>query len=245
MAKYGVKEVADIIVYDLGNNKPVLFLDTLKMTNIENTAESSDARGGKGNPKLLTWDFNREATVQMQDALMSEKSIAILTGNAVTTGSVELYKRQVLITVAGSAGKSKVTLSETPIANSINVNEEDDVTEVATFTVATADVEFATTDVPVGDTVVVYYRYMSGATAQTIKITSDSFPQYVKIVGDTVIRNAKTGQDEPFQIIIHKAKIQPNFTLTFQADGDPTIFDMNLDVYRKDENTDMITLVKY
>lgn len=37
--------------------KPVLFLDTLKVSTIEQTAEQVDARGGKGNPKLITWDL--------------------------------------------------------------------------------------------------------------------------------------------------------------------------------------------
>lgn len=36
---------------------PVLYLDTLKVSTIEQTAETADARGGKGNPKLITWDL--------------------------------------------------------------------------------------------------------------------------------------------------------------------------------------------
>jgi hypothetical protein len=54
-----------------------------------------------------------------------------------------------------------------------------------------------------------------------------------------------TGADEAFQFVIQKAKIQPNFTLTFQADGDPTVFDMNLEVFRTDASSEMITLIKY
>ena len=42
-----------------GNNKytPVLYLDTLKVSTIEETASSTDATGGKGNAKLITWDL--------------------------------------------------------------------------------------------------------------------------------------------------------------------------------------------
>ena len=35
----------------------VLFLDTLKVSTIETTAENVDATGGWGNPKLITWDL--------------------------------------------------------------------------------------------------------------------------------------------------------------------------------------------
>ena len=59
--RYGIKEVADVTFYEINQDgtpgKPVLFLDTLKVSTIEQTAETADARGGKGNPKLITWDL--------------------------------------------------------------------------------------------------------------------------------------------------------------------------------------------
>ncbi len=249
LAKYGVKEVCDVILYDLLNDgsfgKPLLFLDTLKMNNLENTAESSNARGGKGNPKILTWDFNRESQITMQDALMSPKSIALLTGNETTVGVAEVHKRQVLKAIVGATGTTKVTVAKTPITGSVTVYKVSDSTEVDVNSVSTMDVIFDDADVAVGTEVEVYYKHATSAEALTITITSDSFPAYVGFVGLTVVRNAKSGKDEPFQMIIHKAKIQPNFTLTFQADGDPSVFDMNLEVFRRDADTEMIRLIKY
>ena len=59
--RYGIKEVADVTFYKINSDStigdPVLFLDTLKVSTIEQTAETVDARGGKGNPKLITWDL--------------------------------------------------------------------------------------------------------------------------------------------------------------------------------------------
>ena len=60
---------------------PVLYLDTLKVSTIEQTAETTDARGGKGNAKLISWDYNKEITVTLEDALFSAKSLAIMFGN--------------------------------------------------------------------------------------------------------------------------------------------------------------------
>lgn len=36
---------------------PVLYLDTLKVSTIEQTASTADATGGKGNAKLVSWDL--------------------------------------------------------------------------------------------------------------------------------------------------------------------------------------------
>ena len=52
--KYGIKEVADVTFYKINDDgsrgDPVLYLDTLKVSTIEQTAEEAEARGGKGNP---------------------------------------------------------------------------------------------------------------------------------------------------------------------------------------------------
>lgn len=83
--RYGIKEVADVTFYKINSDgtagEPVLFLDTLKVSTIEQTAETVDARGGKGNPKLITWDYGKEITVNIEDALFSPKSMAIMLGD--------------------------------------------------------------------------------------------------------------------------------------------------------------------
>jgi hypothetical protein len=87
--RYGIKEVADVTFYKIKEDgtkgDPVLYLDTLKVSTIEQTAEIVDARGGKGNPKLVTWDYGKEITVTIEDALFSAKSMAIMFGNGTAT----------------------------------------------------------------------------------------------------------------------------------------------------------------
>lgn len=87
--RYGIKEVADVTFYKINSDgtrgDPVLYLDTLKVSTIEQTAETVDARGGKGNPKLVTWDYGKEITVSIEDALFSAKSMAIMFGNGVAS----------------------------------------------------------------------------------------------------------------------------------------------------------------
>lgn len=75
-----IKEVADVHFYELDANgkptNPVLYLDTLKVSTIEQTAETSNATGGKGNSSLIVWDYSKEITVTLEDALFSPKSMA-------------------------------------------------------------------------------------------------------------------------------------------------------------------------
>ena len=96
--KFGIKEVADVGFYTVGTVKvdgegqitataaPVLKLDTLKVSNIEFTAEQAEARGGKGNAALIMWDYGKEINVTLEDALFSAKSMAIMFGNGRTKG---------------------------------------------------------------------------------------------------------------------------------------------------------------
>ena len=50
--RYGIKEGCDVTFYDIDNSgnptSPVLYLDTLKVSTVEQTAENTSARGGKG-----------------------------------------------------------------------------------------------------------------------------------------------------------------------------------------------------
>lgn len=104
IGKFGIKEVADVKFYTVGdvifnsgtgaltlkdnNVKPVLEFDTLKVSNLEFTGETAEARGGKGNSVLISWDHSREATLTLEDALMSATSLnTMLSSGDVTTAT--------------------------------------------------------------------------------------------------------------------------------------------------------------
>ena len=96
--QYGIKEVADVTLYaiELDENDeeiyiPVLYLDTLKISSVEQTAEQTSARGGLGNPNLITWDYGKEITVNLEDALYTPASMSMLWGGKYASKSVELW----------------------------------------------------------------------------------------------------------------------------------------------------------
>lgn len=172
--KFGIKEVADVGFYKVGTVKvesgaltataaPVLKFDTLKVSTIEMTAETSEARGGKGNPALISWDYGREITVNLEDALLSMDTLSHLFEGA-------------------------------------------------------------------------------DATDDIITINANKFPGTYAIIGVTYARD-EDGVDNLFYFYIPKAKIQSETTLTMEAEGDPTVFNMSLKVLRGNDDGDMMQLI--
>ena len=249
MERFGVKEVVEATFYNLATGKPELFLDTLKMSSLNMEAQETVITGGQGNPELISWDFGKTGTMEIQDALLNPKAFATKSGNALVTGVAEVYKREANLTaVAGESGKSKITLLKPAIAGSVHVYLSEDgydqELEIATFTLATNEVIFDLTDVAIGEDVLVYYRYLTDDKAQTIKVSSDKFPGYYRVVGDTLVKNEKTGVDEAFQIVIDKAKMSSAFSLSLEPEN-PSVFDFSLKIMKATGSTDMVRMTKY
>ena len=288
--RYGIKEVADVTFYKLNDDGtpgvPVLFLDTLKVSTIEQTAEQADARGGKGNPKLITWDYGKEITVTIEDALFSPKSLAIMMSNGTATakssGTVERtimarvlpktstaegakdYIDYLTADVYDAAEKGAVrkkidmqladASASNPRPNMINfasagitvtkVTKEEG-TALAPNTPANGwtygDLRDAVANLG-GQKVLITYTQPVQKTE--LVVSGDTFPGTYYITGDTYARSDVTGKDSFFQFIIPKAKMSAEQTITLEAEGDPTTFNMNLTVLRP-ESGDMMKLVQY
>lgn len=238
--KYGIKEVADVTLYKIDENgdpaEPVLYLDTLKVSTIEQTAESVDARGGKGNPALISWDFGKEITVTLEDALFSAKSMAVMFGNGtVATDMTQLKKT---ISWRYSADQTVPPTSfEGPQGKKYTVPSE-----AVTYNAAGSSVtEYSTGNV--------YYTTfmmpLKANTVGTIEISANTFPGTYYVTGDTYARSEINGNDEFYQFIIPKAKMQAENTITLEAEGDPSTFNMSLKVLRPAGGKPMMKLVKY
>jgi hypothetical protein len=226
--QYGLKEVANVIFFDVETNKPVIFFDTLKVSTIENESESAEARGGQGNNKLLSWDFGRTANLTLQDALLSDNSLAMLAGTEVQTTGVTA------VGVEGNDGKlvvetGKITLKETPIEGSVTVFLAPNgiITEEATVGTITG-AEVTLTGATDGAKVMAFYEYEAGAGATQVTFSGNDFPSTYRVVGETVSRG-RDGKDHKMQFVIPQAKLQSSFSLTMDVEN-VSVFDFNLEV---------------
>ena len=279
--RYGIKEVADVTFYKIKDDgtpgDPVLVLDTLKVSTIEQTAEQADARGGKGNPKLITWDYGKEISVTIEDALFSPKSMAILFGNgkagtpATATQTRNIMARVVPSSSPTSSGaldyivadiydatdgsvRKKIDMQNSPARAGMTtwtaaglkakrlISEDGSLIKTINATNTLGDITAQALYFTPGEKL--FFEYEYNVTRSEIVVSGDTFPGTYYIVGDTYARSDVTGKDQFFQFIIPKAKVSADETITLQAEGDPTTFNMNLTVLRP-ENGDMMKLVQY
>lgn len=98
--QYGIKEVADVTLYaiELDENDdeiyvPVLYMDTLKVSTVEESTQQTSAQGGQGNPKLITWDYGKDIVVNLEDALFSPASSSMTWGGKLGAKGLQLYLR--------------------------------------------------------------------------------------------------------------------------------------------------------
>ena len=291
--KYGIKEVANVYFEALEDDPKsnvykgdiVLFLDTLKVSTIETTAETTDATGGWGNPKLISWDYGKEITITLEDALISLESLRFMLGGAIhrgTSASDQVTVRHSEEVVCGNNGEvpktkdhftdAEYTISASEAAPVRVINLTTGVrTQLTSGTIDGTKVinfvneamlgkegnEGSETAVSVatkkGDRLRIFwtetYQQTSDADkAVEVTISPDTFPGTYRVVGDTFMRSEKTGKDEPFQFVINKAKVQSNVTITLQAEGDPSTFEMTLNVLRSTNDAgenEMMKLVRY
>ena len=249
LARYGIKEVADVTFYKIlqggGIGAPVLYLDTLKVSTTEQTAENTSARGGKGNAELVMWDYGKEINVTLEDALFSAKSMAIMYGidpdedttdfaavnkitKTVNMSAIQVSGEDVIVSTA--AGDIKIPTEVKFYDSKAKEVTAEGATAKAKYEAAKATAAYATFDINVE--------------GQEIVISAEKFPGTYYVTGDTYARSEDTGEDEFFQFIIPKAKVLSEVTLTMEAEGDPSTFNMNLKVLRPKDGK-MMKLVKY
>ena len=68
----------------------------------------------------------------------------------------------------------------------------------------------------------------NSADTPTLTIDANTFPDPYLIVGKTVMRSYADGKDHPFYFVMPKAQIQVGGTLTMEAEGDPSTFEMSV-----------------
>lgn len=92
--QYGIKEVADVTLYSIHKKKdgsgdvyyvPALYLDTLKISSVEKTAENVWAEGGLGNARLICWDYGKQINVTLEDALCTPASLGMCWGGILSS----------------------------------------------------------------------------------------------------------------------------------------------------------------
>jgi hypothetical protein len=235
--KFGIVTVVNATFYEVDGKTPLISFDTLKMSNITSEGQQKEIRGGQGAELLLQYDFGRTANVEITDALVSMGSLEYLFGGTLTTGTFNALRRAegVLITDSGVVFPDNIT-DKTIIGASVAVITKAADGEKVRIT-GTAGVLPTVSTYAAGDKFVLWYEEQYTTTAEDndpdvanvreMILKATDFPPTVRFIGETIVLDADKGKKIAFQIEIPKLKLNANFTLTMDAEGDPSVFDFS------------------
>jgi len=244
--RWAIRDAGQATFYDLVTKEPKVTLRSLKTSGVETKGETTYARGGYGNPKIVGFSSNREANIKLEDAIFDNLALAMLTGNDITTGAETVYKNEVLSVLSNT-----ITLTSTPVGALLGVykvNEDGtNGTEYTLGTPASNATEFSITGKVVtfntavvnGTNIRIYYKVTTASDAKRIKVTSDAFGKTFKVVIDVIIKDEYTKEDYAGQIVIPNGKFEDNFNIDLKVDGDPAVLTLNLECLKDPVSTDM------
>lgn len=234
MARFGSREISNVVIKEIATKKPKLYLESLTVSSMEQTAEAVYARGGRGNPKRIMWESDKEVMYNMTDALIQPEALAMLLGSdlATNTGATQKAVPKKEFLVLDSTGKA--TLEFEPDTDSDMFVFEtllgyDIGTEILEAAYTVVGKVLTVTAGAEGDRIIADYYYL--ADTKTMSIVVDKFSGYYYLEAKTLWREESTGDDFEAIYTMPRIKFSSNITIENAATGDPATFDFNLEAF--------------
>ena len=236
--KFGVVTVIDATFFDLVTGEPILELDTLKMANIATEASEKEIRGGQQATQLVVYDYGRTASMEMQDALGSLSSMQYMWGSELSEDDITKHIKEtaavatnVLTLAVEPFVGTKITVTDGSANKEVYTVAANGTTPAANLAVKGGSGSEKTVTLPTGDfadgNYTVYYEGVAAIGAQSLTLTSSSFSNNVKIVGQTFVIDQATGVRKAAELIIHNFQLNPTFELMFDSEGEASVFDFS------------------
>lgn len=206
-----VVSVAEVALFDPSTDVLIGVAKANTDTSITSSIDTNEIRAGKGNEKVYEYKHSRVVDLAMTSAAFEYQLLALQTGNAIQTGSEDLYQFGECVvldeTGAGTLVKSAV--------NDVVFARHNGTTYSATPSgVDNKDVTFAAL---AGETIEVYYQ-SSIPNVEKISITGAGIPKIVKAVLNADIGD-NTGIIGKLQIIIPRLQLNGSIEIAMTPDG--------------------------
>ena len=242
--RFGIREICDVVLkaksavtigtQSFVEGQPVIYFDSLKTSTMEGAATTVYAQGGRGNSRLVAWEGERTVTFTMEDALISEMGIAVLTGAGLIKAEDAAIQVHTTSQYELTDGKVTAEIDETINANAdawaLILDGKGNVIETKTATVAGQELSVTATDTTNAKAVIFDFYVTRTAGGMQIEITPDKFAGNYYLEASTLFRDTD-GVDHPAEFIIPNCKIQSNFTFTMASSGDPSTFTFTMDAF--------------
>lgn len=216
------REVMNLTFVSFADKKPFCMFDLANVTGFDLDGETVWATGGWGAPRRVSFSGNRTGSLRIETQLMTMKMYQILTGAEIKNNAEWLHREELTADASG-----KITLTNTPVAGSVNVYDAaDDCGTALEATVSGKDVTVDGADE--GDKLIAYYM-TTLSNVSRLNINTKKWPAAMIIYGETY---GKTEDDEiiPQKLVAYKAVAQPTMSIDFANSGDPTTITINMDL---------------
>ena len=241
--KFGVREICDVVfkanqAVTIGGTtfrkgQPVLYIDSAKTSNLEGSATTVYATGGRGNSKLIAWEGEKSLTFTVEDALLSPIGFAVLSGAGLFKGKESSSFKVHCTAVATVETGGVITLEDNVADNApvfVAVYEDGSIGDIIeNLSVSGKTLTGATGHV--GKQVFVDYYVTKSTEVTELQIDADNFAGYYYVEASTLFRRESDGKDLPAELVFPRVKIQSNFTFAMASSGDPSTFTFTMDVF--------------
>lgn len=230
IGKFGVVTVMDAVLFEHGTVKPVLKLDTLKVSSVSAEGSTKEIRGGMAADLLLTYNHSRSVNLEMTDALVSLYSLSALWGSPVKSLVGAVYKSMETAVAAAASDPFTAVFCKADGTSGAELGTDYYVTDEEGHDMSLSGATFV-----IGKT---YYGYgwVKGAAADSgadyknpveIVLKSKSFPDALTLVGKTSFIDEQTGKKVIAEIEIPKFQFGNAFDFSMDAEGDASTFNFN------------------
>lgn len=227
--KFGAVEVLDVLLRDVTSKEPILFLDTLKITTLNQEGSVKTIQGGIGNVDLIEYDYGRQVTMEIQDALASMSSLAVMWGGDLLTGDETDNVMAILNITTGEEGilnlPTEITVAEGTTIHAFNTGGTEHEKVVVKFDADTST--YSAKDTSAGVDLLVFVEGKPDTKAVQLTINNLSLPPTVELIGKTFFINQMTGKSMEYQLRVPMFKVNMGGGLTMEAGGDAAVFDFN------------------
>lgn len=245
--QWAIRDAGTIMFKDVETYDIKAIVKSSKTFELNTTSTVVYARGGYGNPKLVSFKGGKETTVKATSALFDNNLFALQLGSDTTSGSYIIPINSDTSKAAASGSDVAVTPSYAvkdgkfysvvqlgnnglTVAKSFELNAE-----VTTSAALAAD-EYCVVGGKVllpaaelGSTIGLYY---DGQVTDAVKIEnkSTSFAGEYRVEVEVIAKDAMTSKEYSGLLIFPKVAMTDEITLSLSADGDPSVQNIGFDV---------------
>ena len=245
--QWAIRDAGTIMFKDVETYDIKAIVKSSKTFELNTTSTVVYARGGYGNPKLVSFKGGKETTVTATSALFDNNLLALQLGSDTTSGEYVIPVNSDVSKAVTDASNVSVTPSYAvkdgkfysvvqlgnnglTVAKSFELNAE-----AATSAELGAD-EYAVVGGKVllplselGSTIGLYY---DGLVTDAVKIEnkSTSFAGEYRVEVEVIAKDAMTSKEYSGLLIFPKVAMTDEITLSLSADGDPSVQNIGFDV---------------